>query len=149
VKPDLFFIADAARVDDQGKVEVRGGGIGHIVLPHLPAGVPQLAVLVRWLIEELDVGRERLISIALSDPNGVEIEKLEGTLPPPASAQAHEGEPATMTAVGTFIAPTFAEYGVHRVLVLLDEEPSAEGSFAVLPGATAPGDASAQSVQGG
>jgi hypothetical protein len=141
---DFIMLADAAETDETGKLQIQGGAIGHIVLPHLPARLPQLVVVARLLIEEGDRRGTHTLQARISLRDGDDVEVLAPAVIPAGALDRapppHEGEVQTITVIATFPAPSFTHYGQHVAELVIDDRTMGRVVFAVWPEAVPHGD---------
>lgn len=131
MRRDFFLLADSATIAEQGKINMRGAGIGHVVLPSVPGRISSLAAVGRFIIEDADHGRTHMFSTRMTAPSGEEIVRLDHEFtvePPPVT---HAGELQGIVFVVTFPEPSFAEYGVYVVTFYINDEPAADAGLVV------------------
>jgi hypothetical protein len=78
-KLDFAFLADAAEAEPGRKFYVLGGGVDSIGAQAFPVVHPQLALLIRLLVHPTEAERPHALEIRLTDSDGGELVKLEGS----------------------------------------------------------------------
>jgi hypothetical protein len=126
---DFILLADAADVGDDGKLHVVGGGITRVNPQSLPAVLPRVVAVARFIFEEerdgeqtrdiqfrwqhVETGRE--LMAPLGGP--VALGELAGP-----SYSAVEGEERGIFVLAEFNGLRFSEPGEHRLSVHVDSE---------------------------
>jgi Family of unknown function (DUF6941) len=120
---DAFLLADAARVADDGKLYIHGGGVTKIEAPSLPWLVPRLSVALRFQVEDEDFDGwpPGMVRLVFQAPDRGEI--LHAVLPfpdePPTGGV--EGEEVFLQLVLNLEPLPVAITGAHRFELSLDE----------------------------
>jgi hypothetical protein len=78
-KLDFAFLADAAEAEPGRKFYVLGGGVDSIGAQAFPVVHPQMALLIRLLVHPTEAERPHALEIRLTDSDGGELVKLEGS----------------------------------------------------------------------
>ena len=135
---DFVMVADAATVSE-GKLYVQGGAVTRFNVPELPFVLPPIATIVRFVLEEGDFGRERIIEFDwLLDASPI-VPPVLGPIAPQKSPIAVEGEEHSAVVVVTFNGLRFTQAGIHALAVKLDDQLLARRTFPVVLMAEAPG----------
>ena len=77
---DFAFLADAAEAEPGHKFYVLGGGIDQIAGPAFPLVHPHMALLMRFLVPQDELGRAHLLTVRLVDPSGTELARIDGKI---------------------------------------------------------------------
>jgi hypothetical protein len=136
MKLDFFMLADEARVDDQGKLSIQGGGVTHLRAPELPFVLDSLAIVVRFFYEgdEEEKGVPYTLQVLIADPDGIPFRGLIAHLEPSAMKRVptHEGEDSTLLVFGKLPELEVEREGRYTISLSLDETPIAERSVVVI-----------------
>jgi hypothetical protein len=133
---DFFMLADQARVDDQGKLSIEGGGLTHLRAPELPFVLDSLAIVVRFFYEEdeEEKGVPHTLQVVVADPEGTAFRGLIALLEPSVMKKVptHEGEDSTLLVFGKLPELEVEREGRYTISLSLDETPIAERSVVVI-----------------
>lgn len=119
---DFVLLADAASMAE-GKLHVHGGAITRFNVPQFPFHVPTVAIVIRMILEEGDVGRERTIALDwFRDGEPIPPVSIEGPIQPNPPLVAVEGEEVSAIVVATVNGLPLDEPGLYELVVRLDGE---------------------------
>ena len=119
MKFDFLVIAESATAHD-GLLYVHGGGTTRIHAPLMPWTHPQLALAMRFKLDEADVGRTYALGLSVRAPSE-DFVLPHATFPVDVKQpETVEGEDAYFTAALTVSPLTFRQYGRHTVDLDLD-----------------------------
>ena len=119
---DFVLLADAANIAD-GKLYVHGGALTRFNVPGFPFQVPTIAVVIRLILEEGDIGRERRIAIDwFRDGEQIEPASIEGPIQPTLPLVVAEGEETSAIVVAMINGLPLPEQAIYEVVVRLDGE---------------------------
>jgi hypothetical protein len=120
---DFALLADSATIAEDGKVDISGAGISHIVFPMVPATAPSLALVARLALEDEDFERLHRVHAevqprqAPSEP----VVRVDSEMPARfTTREAHEGESQGVVLVVRFEGVRFSSYGVYDVALEVD-----------------------------
>ncbi len=143
MRVDHLLLADAATGAD-GKIYIHGGGITRISPPGVPFILPQLAVVIRLLVDEDEPDRPQQLVVRLTDPagdlvlppamvevNAAEVEGLKSWTPETASGWAVDEERA-LNVMLTIAGIPLTREGTHRLSLSIDDDEVRTMSLPVL-----------------
>jgi hypothetical protein len=136
---DTFLLADAATVTPDGKMFVHGGGLTRIAVPALPWTQPQLALVMRFRMEESDWDAAHQLQVSLAAPDGTAVIP-PGSIEVPVGNQPEtlENEESFLQIALSIASVPFLNQGIYTFRLALDGEPRGSLSLAVI-GAEASG----------
>jgi hypothetical protein len=77
---DFAFLADAAEAESGRKFYVLGGGIDQIAGPTFPLVHPHMALLMRFLVPQNELGRGHMLTVRLVDSERNELARIDGKI---------------------------------------------------------------------
>lgn len=94
---DFFLLADAVSHQESGKVDIIGGGVGHVTVPSFPGRIPPLVAVGRVGVEPGDRDKDHTVLVrvrtevegdefVIVDRRQIESELINPPHPIPASA---------------------------------------------------------------
>lgn len=125
---DLFLLADAAIVDEAGKLEIHGGGLTHVIADQLPFVLPQLCVVVRFIVDRPgDEFRPRVLRIEVVSADGEVVSEITGEVGRGPGLRWHDladpREDHSVVVIASFRNLSFGQEGRHVVRATLEDEP--------------------------
>lgn len=116
---ETFLIADHAVAAPDGKLYVNGGGITRLALPAVPMVVPALSIVLRFLVNEEDVG-EHMLALRLQNPEGIDLLPPEARPIEVAPLDSVADEEVNVQVVAAFGGLPIFSWGTHTFRVELD-----------------------------
>lgn len=116
MKLDLFAVAEAA-VAVEGKLYIHGAGVTRIDAPILPWTHPQIAIVVRLVVEgskDYEIEHELALTVCAPDDEPL-IPRWAAPVTVHESLLAAEGEQRAINFALTLSPLTFFRSGIHRV----------------------------------
>ena len=117
---DFAFLADAAEAEPGRKLYVLGGGIDQIAGPEFPLVHPHMALVMRFLVPHNELDRDHHLLVRLTDPDGKELARIEGTLRTDPSAITGLAVPVNM--VLNMVSTRFETPGAYAIDIVMDGE---------------------------
>lgn len=116
---DFAFLADGADAVN-GKIYVMGGAFDTIWAKEAPIVHPKLSLVLRLVLDSVELDRQHQLEIVVMDEDGKGIAKVGGPLEIKKNPQAYKGWPQPFLTVMNFVNLTFPKFGDYSFRIVFN-----------------------------